>query len=248
MAPRNAVPQYRLLADNLIGRIRSGELPPGSLLPTEQALGEQFRVSRITVRGALRELELQGLVDRRPGIGSRVQAPPREPAFAALGDTVDDVLEFTKGIPLKVLSRTQLSVTPALAADLGLGAGESYVRFEAVRKAPRAPAVVYSRHYVPSLHAPTIAQLAGVQISFAQWLARSRGQEVMGIDQEIRAVSLTDEQARHLDCPPGAPALSSRRWYYGRDDVPLLVSSSVFPGDRYVYRSRLRRGARTSGT
>ena len=48
MAPRNAVPQYRLLADNLIRRIRSGELPPGTLLPTEQALGEQFRVSRIT--------------------------------------------------------------------------------------------------------------------------------------------------------------------------------------------------------
>ena len=37
MAPRNIVPQYRLLADHLLQRIRSGELPPGSLLPTEQA-------------------------------------------------------------------------------------------------------------------------------------------------------------------------------------------------------------------
>ncbi|MDO9436520.1 GntR family transcriptional regulator [Hydrogenophaga sp.] len=242
MSTRNAVPQYRLLADHLIQRIHSGDLPLGSLLPTEQVLGEQFRVSRITVRGALRELELQGLIDRRPGIGSRVQSPPREPAFAALGDTVDDVLEFTKDIPLKVLSRVQLLVTAAIAADLGLRVGESYVRFEALRKKPRSPAVVYSQHYVPSLFAPTIAQLADVRISFAQWLAQARGHEVQGIDQEIVAIALTEEQARHLDCAAGAPALRSRRWYYGGDDTPLLVSSSVFPGDRYAYRSRLRRG------
>ncbi|QHE85739.1 GntR family transcriptional regulator [Hydrogenophaga sp. BPS33] len=242
MASRNVVPQYRLLADHLLQRITSGELPPGSLLPTEQSLGEQFRVSRITVRGALRELELQGLIDRRPGIGSRVQVPPRQAPFAALGDTVDDVLEFTKDIPLKVLSRTQLLVTPALANDLGLGLGESYVRFEAVRKKARAPATVYSHHYVPSLSAPTSAQLANVKISFAQWLAQEHGHEVQGIDQEIRAIALGAEEAEHLGCEVGAPALRSRRWYYGRDEQPFLVSASVFPGDRYAYRSRLRRG------
>lgn len=244
MASRNVVPQYRLLADHLIQRITSGELPPGSLLPTEQALGEQFRVSRITVRGALQELELRGLLDRRPGIGSRVQAPQREATFSALGDTVDDVLEFTKDIPLKVLSRTQLLVSEAMSRDLGLGVGESYVCFEAVRRKPRAPAVVYSLHYVPSLAAPASAKLANVRVSFAQWLAQSQGMEVQGIDQEIRAVTLTEDEARHLDCEAGAPALRSRRWYYGRDEIPFLVSSSVFPGDRYVYHSRLRRSGR----
>jgi DNA-binding GntR family transcriptional regulator len=152
-----------------------------------------------------------------------------------------------KGIPLKVLSRTQLSVTPSLAADLGVGVGESYVCFEAVRRKARAPAVVYSHHYVPSLFAPTAAQLADVKISLADWLARARGQEVQGIDQEIRAIVLTEAQAQHLNSEPGTPALRSRRWYYGRGDVPLLVSVSVFPGDRYVYRSRLRRGAARGG-
>lgn len=243
MAPRKAVPQYRLLADNIAQRIRSGDLPPGALLPTEQALCAQYHLSRITVRAALRELELQRLLDRRPGIGSRVQSPPSEPAFSTLGDTVDDVLEFTKGIPMKILSRTPVTASAALAAELGIVPGESYVRFEALRKQPRKPATVYSHHYVPHLFAPTLAQLGAVKISFAQWLAHARGQEIQGIDQEISAVSLTADEARHLGCEAGAAALRSRRWYFGREDVLLLVSSSVFAGDRYAYRSRLRRAA-----
>lgn len=64
-------------------RILSGELPPGSRLPTERELEALFKVSRITASRALRELELEGYILRRKGSGSYVT----EGGWKAPGET-----------------------------------------------------------------------------------------------------------------------------------------------------------------
>ncbi|MDE2360296.1 MAG: FadR family transcriptional regulator [Betaproteobacteria bacterium] len=66
-----------VLADQLRTRIRSGELREGQGLPTERELVEQTRLSRMSVREALRILEAEGLIVTRPGRngGSQVRRP-----------------------------------------------------------------------------------------------------------------------------------------------------------------------------
>lgn len=64
------------LAARLERRIREGVIPPGSKLPPERELAELLGVSRGSVRGAMRELSLKGLLTRRPGIGTVVVDPP----------------------------------------------------------------------------------------------------------------------------------------------------------------------------
>jgi DNA-binding transcriptional MocR family regulator len=49
-------PAYRRIADDLRQRIESGVLVPGSRLPTELALQDSYRVSRNTIRDALKWL------------------------------------------------------------------------------------------------------------------------------------------------------------------------------------------------
>lgn len=53
---------YEQIAEQLAAEIETGKWPSGTLLPTIPELEERFGVSRITVRGGLRELEKQGLV------------------------------------------------------------------------------------------------------------------------------------------------------------------------------------------
>lgn len=55
--------------------ILEGELKPGEKLPAERELAETLKVSRVSVREALRELENRGLIDRRPGRGTVVLSP-----------------------------------------------------------------------------------------------------------------------------------------------------------------------------
>jgi GntR family transcriptional regulator len=71
-------PMYRIIADDLDRRIKSGELAPGGQLMSEVALreeygqGEDSKASRNTVRDAIKLLVARGLVETRPGQGTFV--------------------------------------------------------------------------------------------------------------------------------------------------------------------------------
>lgn len=74
---------YEVIYQTLLADIRSGKLPVGSLLPSENDLALQYGVSRITSRRALTMLADQGYISRRPGIGSEVL--PREKKAQTIG-------------------------------------------------------------------------------------------------------------------------------------------------------------------
>lgn len=61
-----------VLAEKLAQRILAGKYMPGSILPGEMELGEQFGVSRTAVREAVKTLTAKGMVLPRPRIGTRV--------------------------------------------------------------------------------------------------------------------------------------------------------------------------------
>ena len=61
-----------VLAEKLAQRILAGKYAPGSILPGELELGEQFGVSRTAVREAVKTLTAKGMVLPRPRIGTRV--------------------------------------------------------------------------------------------------------------------------------------------------------------------------------
>jgi GntR family transcriptional repressor for pyruvate dehydrogenase complex len=62
-----ALPVYRSVANTIGERILSGEWPIGSGLPSETALAQTLGVNRSTIREAIRVLEENGMLRRRPG-------------------------------------------------------------------------------------------------------------------------------------------------------------------------------------
>jgi DNA-binding FadR family transcriptional regulator len=65
------------VVEALVPMIVSGELRPGSRLPTEPEMSARFGVSRAVVREALRVLGEKGLIEVRHGSGTRVTEPGR---------------------------------------------------------------------------------------------------------------------------------------------------------------------------
>lgn len=61
------------IAEAIRGAILVGTYNPGSNLPSERDLAEQFEVNRSTVREALQRLEAWGLIEMRHGGGTTVQ-------------------------------------------------------------------------------------------------------------------------------------------------------------------------------
>jgi len=64
------------IAATLKAEIRDGVHPPGTRLPTEAELCQRFEVSRATVRSAVKELDVLGLVRTQHGVGTFVRPRP----------------------------------------------------------------------------------------------------------------------------------------------------------------------------
>lgn len=93
-----AVPKYQVVFDALRADIESGRLPAGARVPSEAELVERFGTSRITVGRAVRDLQMQGLVERRVGSGTYVRRPPiaaaTECTFGVLVPDLPDIEIF----------------------------------------------------------------------------------------------------------------------------------------------------------
>jgi GntR family transcriptional regulator len=63
---------YQQIVDGLKRQVSEGRLPPGSALPSFRALAEELLVSVITVKRAYEELEREGIIYRRQGLGTFV--------------------------------------------------------------------------------------------------------------------------------------------------------------------------------
>lgn len=80
-------PKHRKVSARLEIEIATGKYRPGSRLPSEIQLVQQFEVSRPTVARALRDLEAKGLIERRAGSGTYVKTTegPRSDSARVLG-------------------------------------------------------------------------------------------------------------------------------------------------------------------
>lgn len=108
-------PLYQKIFADLREAIATGELAPGSQLPTEKELSESYQVSRITSKRALTELEQAGLIYRVQGKGSFVKSsnsPLKKTnrvlfILPFLNDL--SVGDFTEGL-LPVMQKNQIDV------------------------------------------------------------------------------------------------------------------------------------------
>ncbi len=110
------------LAAELELMIVRGELPQGEKIPPERELAATLGVSRATLREALLELEIKGLLSRRPGRGTIVLEAPTESqfeqlseAFTAAQQDFSQVMEMRLTIEPAV---ARLAATKATAADI----------------------------------------------------------------------------------------------------------------------------------
>ena len=84
--PLRPLQRYEHVAERLAAEIRSGAFAPGERLPSERDMARRLEVGRASVREAIAALQVQGVIETRPGSGSFVapDAAERLPAPSGL--------------------------------------------------------------------------------------------------------------------------------------------------------------------
>lgn len=84
IVPGSSAPIYRQLVDQVRRLVAGGQLAPGDALPSVREVALQLAVNPMTVSKAYGLLELEGVLERRRGVGMLVAE--RSPDTGALDD------------------------------------------------------------------------------------------------------------------------------------------------------------------
>ncbi len=235
-----SAPRYDQIATELRSDIQRGRLGVGDALPSEAVLRQRFRVSRFTVREAVRRLEDLGLVATSQGAATRVVASAPALRFLVSMSTELDVLQYTRDTVLET-STSWRPATAAAIAELELDPDRAWLTIDAVRRSsPRGVIIGITRVAVPDTVGAMLDRIEvnGSSAIFVQ-LVTELGATDVRIDQELYATSLTPVFARKLRADPGAPALAVVRRFSAVDIGLFEVSRTVHPADRFRYRQTL---------
>ncbi len=72
--PRNGVPLYRQIIDQIRFGIASGQLETGEQLPTVRALAVELKINLNTIAKAYKELEIQNILESHQGTGTFISS------------------------------------------------------------------------------------------------------------------------------------------------------------------------------
>src|SRR5215813_14034496 len=91
--PTTRVPIYRQLMDQIRLAVARGRLKPGSRLPSVRVLSRELVVNPNTVARVYTELERDGVLNTRPGLGVFVAEPQAELSAAARRQKLAEIID-----------------------------------------------------------------------------------------------------------------------------------------------------------
>jgi GntR family transcriptional regulator len=227
--------------EELVTRIASGRIRPGSRLPPEPELAEEMGVSRATLREALRSLEEDGFVTRTSGAGTYATHRPRLRNNLDVNFGVTEAIQAAGMRPGTIQSSisTELA-TDAQATALDLAPGDAVVLLERVRTADGRP-VVFSLDVIAATRLPA-TDIAAMPLDGSVYeMLERRGAPVAHGIVRVAPERASKEMAKQLGMKAGGLLMFLRQVDYGSEGEPLLLSEEHHRADAFEF-SVVRRG------
>ncbi|MCZ7542231.1 MAG: GntR family transcriptional regulator [Anaerolineae bacterium] len=233
------IPYYHQLYELLRAEILRGAWRPGDMLPTENALLEQHRVSRSTVRQALDLLVTEGLIYRQRGRGTFVSHPTIEQALTRIISFTEDMQRRGMEPRTEVLSAGLTPASEDIARRLQVEPGEEMAHLVRLRLADNEPMSV-EESYLVHRYCPGVLDDDYSQKPLRRALEARYGLRLVYARQTIRAVNAPRTLAAQLGVRVNAALLQIERVSYAAQDTPVEFIRFHHRGDRYTLYNELR--------
>jgi len=241
MAPAVPLPKYHQVYLVLRERLAEGSFSDG--VPPELRLVQQFGVARATVRKALERLAAEGLIDRRPGRGTRPRQHDGGHAQSAAPGQLTGLLENIVHVSLqtrvRVLSCEVVAAPAPVARRLALpprARVQKAVRVRATRDGPLSHITTWVPHELARGFGRR--ELAREPILL---LLERAGVRIGRATQSISACPADAAVARRLGVAKGTALLAVARLVYDTDERPVQWLQGLYRPDRYQYEMQLSR-------
>jgi DNA-binding GntR family transcriptional regulator len=240
---QEAPAKYLQIAGYLRNQIIRGDLPPGTEVPSERQIAQEWNVSRPTATRALQTLRYQGLVESRQGAGTyvrdvqmhrratqRYQRYRDRGAQYAADESADESVEITAA---------EITAAPEyIAGGLGMKPSEPVMmRRRIISRVGVGPVEIATSWWPAALAelAPRLLvreSLGGIgSVRYAESVTGR--QAAYARDQASARLASADE-LRDLGLRGPAAVLVFRHVVYDTDDMPLEFAEAVYPPGQWT--------------
>jgi GntR family transcriptional regulator len=242
LATDDGVPLHERVKRRLSEAILLGQWAPGATLPGETYLAEAFGVAVGTVRRALSSLVSEGLILRRPKVGTVVTG--RSPHHSLRFFFQYFRLHGRDGSLLRSVTRNLTLAEDVATAEealpLRIAVGDALLRFERLRLIDGTP-IMRDRITLPAARLPGFARRPeDVPSLLYVYLLESYGIRIAAVREEIRAELADERDCALLGVTPPAAVLVIDEVSYDQAGNPALLGShrAVTTDHRYVNEVR----------
>lgn len=229
-------PLWLQIRRSLALAILSGDWPAGTRVPTELFLTAYYSTARMTVNKAIQSLASEGLVARRPKLGTVVTGRARDRPVFEIWDAADAVRRLGGHYKYQLIECGMVAPSAPVRAELGLPAKGPAIRMVCLHLSDDRPFQLEER-LINVEAAPKITCQPLEDVSPGQWLlAHVPWTEAK---HSITARGATQMVAEHLALERGSSCLVvERRTWNG--DIPVTLGRFWYPGGDHSLEGQFR--------
>lgn len=229
---------YFQLKEIIINKIKSNEWPIESRIPTERQLCDIYKVSRITVRQALGELEQEGFLYRKQGKGTFVTVPKIEQRLSKFYSFSDEISRMGHVPATKILVFTTIEADDAIARNLNVEKDSIIYRIKRLRLANNEPFAVETS-YIPGNMFNDLKEDEIASYGLYNTLKQKYNVKPDEADETFEAVLISIEDAHFLQINKNSPGILLERFTHAGGKT-IEYCRSIIRGDRYKYKVTLK--------
>lgn len=226
------IPLYKQIHSAIKQRIQSGELKAGDPIDSERVVAKHYGVSLMTARHALKELELEGLVLRRPAVGTLV-APPRI-QFNKLISFSEQMASRGLAVHSKILALVVTKKEDEVSSRLSLPCGSTLIKLERLRFGDNDPFAIEVTYFAQKDLSKNRAETLNRRSLFGLF-ENELQRKLAYADEEVDATAADPRTAKFLKIPQGAPILRIRQILYTAGPQPIAFSRGLYRSDRHSF-------------
>jgi DNA-binding GntR family transcriptional regulator len=232
-------PRYVVLAESIIELIQNDHFPITSLLPTEPELCEKFNVSRYTLRESMKLLREMGLIQSRQGYGITVVAKDIKNHYQMKMDSIPDLWEFVENSKLNIVNKGKIFAGETLAKIPNVQNNDEWIVIEATREIDETTPIAWKHIYIKPKYKNVIKKLGKDKIPIYSMIEKEFGIRTIRVQQEMSALTIPNSAAESLHLEKNSIGFQITRYYYDQSDQVFLTTVSIYPPNRFNYKTEL---------
>ena len=233
------LPLYHQVEEALREDIGNKRYLPGQTIPTEIELQGLFDVSRETIRKAVANLVLAGLLEKRKGLGTFVAHPKIVHRLGRLYASTEEILARGTTPGTTFIEKKEIVPPETMRREMNLKRGDNVIKIKRLRFADEKPVAVLSS-YLPSDLVPDLVQVEFRNNSLYMTLEEIYGFKLDEADEVIEAGSIGKKDAKWLEIPEKTPILAVKRLTYLDSGRIIEKLTALYRSDKFKYMVKLK--------